>query len=579
MKLIDALELLKKPVAKGARSFHVILACGFTPLHFQTFLAAELQERLPGRRVLIETGLFGDLAGNIERLQTIAADAFAVLIEWSDLDPRLGIRGLGGWRPSSLEDIARSTERSVLRLQHALGCAAQRLPTVVCMPTLPFPPLFWTAPDQAGSIELQLHKVAAALAATLTEEPGIRIANMQLLDEVSPLSGRYDVKSDVVAGFPYRLPHASAVASLMSGMIERTQPKRGLITDLDDTLWEGILGEVDVDGISWNMESHTHMHGLYQQFVASLAGAGVLVAVASKNDSALVDRAFARSDLLLPRSDIFPIEAHWSRKSESVRRILDTWNVNADSVVFVDDSPMEVAEVKEAFPDVECIVFPKGDYQGIFDLLKRLRALFGKSFLTEDDALRLKSIRNSGNWRDSGEPESGSSDDLLRTAEASIVFSQTRQGEDAREFELVNKTNQFNLNGRRFGEQEWRSFKSDSGAFVLSVSYKDKFGPLGTIALMLGRAEGRVIHLSAWVMSCRAFSRRIEYQCLKHLFETFGADEIAFDYCETPRNGPLREFFVQSFETVPIPSFRLTNEQFSSKVPPLYHFVEVKCSV
>lgn len=579
MKLIDALELSKKPVAKGARSFHVILACGFTPLHFRTFLAAELQERLPGRRVSIETGLFGDLAGNIERLQTIAADAFVVVIEWSDLDPRLGIRGLGGWRPSRLEDIARSTEQSALRLQHALANVAQRLPTVVCMPTLPFPPLFWTMPDHAGSIELQMHKAAAALAASLAEEPGIRIASKQVLDEASPPGQRYDVKSDVLTGFPYRLPHASAVASLLSGIIERSQPKKGLITDLDDTLWGGILGEDGIEGISWNLESHTQMHGVYQQFVASLADAGVLVAVASKNDAGLVEQAFDRSDLLVSRNDMFPFEVNWSRKSESVKRILDAWNVGADSIVFIDDSPMEVAEVKAAFPDLECIVFPKGDYQGIFDLLKRLRALFGKSNLTEDDAVRLKSIRNSANWRPSGEPGNGSNNDLLRTAEASIVFSQRREGEDAREFELVNKTNQFNLNGRRFSEQEWRSFKGDSEAFVLSVSYKDKFGPLGTIAVMLGRAEGQVIHLSAWVVSCRAFSRRIEYQCLRHLFVTFGADEIVFDYCKTPRNGPLREFFTQSFETVPVPDFRLTKEQFSSKVPPLYHLVEVKSSV
>ena len=60
-------------------------------------------------------------------------------------------------------------------------------------------------------------------------------------------------------------------------------PKKGLITDLDDTLWAGILGEIGVEGISWDMANRAHVHGLYQQFLSSLASAGVLLAVASKN--------------------------------------------------------------------------------------------------------------------------------------------------------------------------------------------------------------------------------------------------------------------------------------------------------
>jgi FkbH-like protein len=447
------------------------------------------------------------------------------------------------------------------------------------MPTLSLPPLFWTASDQAGLIELQLHRVVAVLATALSGESGVRVANRQLLDEISPPGQRYDVKSDILTGFPYRLSHASSVASLLASLIERPHAKKGLITDLDDTLWAGILGDDGVDGIFWDLNHQAHIHGLYQQFVASLAGAGVLVAVASKNDSALVDRAFERRDLLLSKADIFPFEVHWSSKSDSVGRILDAWNVGADSLVFIDDSPLEVAEVKAAFPDLECIVFPKGDYQGIFNLLKHLRELFGKPFLTEDDALRLNSIRNSSEWRNSPASGIGSFDDLLRTAEASIVFTQKREGEDAREFELVNKTNQFNLNGKRLSEQEWQRFKSDSAAFVFSVSYKDKYGPLGTVAVMLGRAGGRVAHVSAWAMSCRAFSRRIEHQCIKHLFDAFSADEIVFDYLETPRNGPLTEFFAQLQGTRPVPGLCLSKGEFEAQAPPLYHLVEVKCSV
>jgi FkbH-like protein len=353
---------------------------------------------------------------------------------------------------------------------------------------------------------------------------------------------------------------------------------KGLITDLDDTLWGGILGEAGVDQISWHLDRRTHMHGLYQQCIASLAQAGTLVAVASKNDAVLVAAAFERGDLLLSKSDVFPIEAHWSRKSESVQRILDAWNIGADSVVFVDDSPMEVAEVKAAFPEMDCRVFPKGDDKAIYELLKTLRDAFGKRLITEEDSLRLGSLRDSDVRRGQEHSMSLSADDFLRSAQATILFDFGATA-DMRAFELINKTNQFNLNGKRLTETEWRNFFKDPAAFLLSVTYQDKFGPLGKIAAIMGKRHGSTVHLDYWVMSCRAFSRRIEHQCLSYLFESIGADQIAFGYEATPRNGALQEFFAEFLLAAPVPGVHLTKEDFSHRVPPLFHRVEVAAHV
>ena len=44
-----------------------------------------------------------------------------------------------------------------------------------------------------------------------------------------------------------------------------------------------------------------------------------------------------------------------------MKRILEIWNIAADSVIFVDDSPMELAEVAAAHPGIECVLFPKED--------------------------------------------------------------------------------------------------------------------------------------------------------------------------------------------------------------------------
>jgi FkbH-like protein len=155
-----------------------------------------------------------------------------------------------------------------------------------------------------------------------------------------------------------------------------------------------------------------------------------------------------------------------------------------------------------------------------------------------------------------------------------MTFESAKANADPRAFELVNKTNQFNLNGKRFSEAEWQNILSDPAAFVLTVSYKDKYGPLGKIAVIMGKMQGHKLRVSSWVMSCRAFSRRIEYQCLNYLFETLGASEISFDYEATPRNGPLREFFANVLGGPPVPGLGLTKEQFATRIPPLFHRVE-----
>ena len=65
LNLLEALELTRKPVADDARPLRVFLACGFTPLHLQTFLHAHLREFFPEARIEIKTGLYGDLCGSL----------------------------------------------------------------------------------------------------------------------------------------------------------------------------------------------------------------------------------------------------------------------------------------------------------------------------------------------------------------------------------------------------------------------------------------------------------------------------------------------------------------------------------
>ena len=549
-----------------------------SPLHPGTFLRAQLCKLFPGHSPSVQTGLYGDLIGNLHRVAEVSATV--VVIEWADLGPRLGLRRLGGWEPSQLQDIVGEGKRSCDLLQNGMAAVARNIPLVVCFPTLPLVPVSFTPLARASDLTLELRSRVASLSAALSHLPGVRIVDPQRLDALSP-SRRLDVNSDLSAGFPYTLAHASALAEVLAGLVLNPQPKKGLITDLDDTLWHGILGEVGVQGISWDLDNHSQIHALYQQLLRALAASGTLIAVASKNDRSLVEQAFARRDLILPGSDVFPFEVHWGAKSESVVRILGAWNISADDVVCVDDSPMDLAEIKAAHPAAECLLFPPENPQAVYDLLERLRDLFGKGKISQEDSLRAASLRANAELQHGTKQASpGTSEEFLRQIDGKVTFSSQKQPLDSRSLELVNKTNQFNLNGRRFQEAEWQNWLNAHDTVFLAASYRDKFGPLGKIAVIAGEllnsdsSGKRRLCIRTWVMSCRAFSRLIEYECVQWLFAKLDVEELEFDFFPTARNTPMQNFWQQVRNVPAALHCRLSRAQFMQSCPALSHSVE-----
>jgi len=571
MKLVEALKILRDNPPTGSENHNVFLACGFTPLHLQTFLGAYLRRLFPDRRISIHTGLFSDCLGNLERLPKSPLDAVAVVLEWDDLDPRLGLRQLGGWGPGIHSDILTNVENRLDRFFKAIVDAADEYPVALCSPTLPLPPISFQPRWQDGAFELELHDSLGRFSATIARIRGVRVASRQRLEEESPASERRDIKSELTTGFPYRLAHASTVAGFLARLICPPAPKKGLITDLDDTLWHGILGEVGIRGITWDLDHHSLIHGLYQQVLGSLAETGVLIAAASKNNRETVDQAIQREDLVIPGRYLFPVEAHWGPKSDSVGRILRTWNIAADSVVFVDDSPLELAEVKAAYPDIECLRFPTHDYREAYAFLGELRDLLGKETIVAEDSIRRESLRRSALFHEGDSASLTPSMGFLKDVEAELSLDFAKDPEDPRAFELINKTNQFNLNGRRYSQGRWRDYLRQLDTFLLRVAYRDKFGPLGTIAVLAGRRQPEALQIDFWVMSCRAFSRRIEHRCLEQLFEQLEVERIAFDYQPTQRNGPLQDFFSSLLDGVPQPGFQLTRDRFKARCPALFH--------
>ena len=231
------------------------------------------------------------------------------------------------------------------------------------------------------------------------------------------------------------------------------------------------------------------------------------------------------------------------------------------------------SEVRAAHPGIECMLFPKSESAAGLKFLRHLRDLFGKPRVSKEDAYRLESIRQNQQFVQTN-GVGVSAEDFLSKAEAMITLEYNPSGSDRRVVELVNKTNQFNLNGMRYTEAEWQRSVATPNSFVLAVSYQDKFGPLGKIAVLRGRAEGPQLRIGTWVMSCRAFSRRIEHQCLAQLFRRFAAEEMIFEFKETPKNRPMQDFLSGVSDGPVTSELQLQRNVFEAKCPNLYHQVK-----
>src|SRR5439155_16489115 len=152
--------------------------------------------------------------------------------------------------------------------------------------------------------------------------------------------------------------------------------------------------------------------------------------------------------------------------------------------------------------------FPGDDPAALWAMLARLRDRFGKTTITEEDRLRSASLRAAAS-ADAPLAHSPGFEQFLADAHAEITLDARLDRDDPRALELVNKTNQFTLNGRRYTDVQWRALLDRPDAFLVRVGYRDRFGPLGTIAILAGRRDGATLAVDVWAMSCRAFSRRI----------------------------------------------------------------------
>ena len=130
--------------------------------------------------------------------------------------------------------------------------------------------------------------------------------------------------------------------------------KKCLVLDLDNTLWGGVIGDDGLDGIVLGEGSAAgEAHLALQRYAKQLKERGVILAVCSKNDAKIAEAAFRdHPEMVLRRADIAVFQANWDDKAQNLKAIAAKLNIGFDSLVFVDDNPIERARVRQSLPMV-----------------------------------------------------------------------------------------------------------------------------------------------------------------------------------------------------------------------------------
>ena len=353
----------------------------------------------------------------------------------------------------------------------------------------------------------------------------------------------------------------------------RESPKKVIVLDLDNTLWGGVIGDDGLDGIEIGDTSpRGEAFKSFQQYLASLAARGVLLAACSKNDYDKAVEPFEKHpEMALRMKDFASFKANWQPKSENIRQIASELNLGLDSLVFVDDNPAEIEIVKQFVPEVGTLLLGPDPSEYVAQL-QDARWFEPKSLTAED-------LERSGQYRQEAQRQELLSsitdiDAYLASLEMQAHIREFRAVDAPRISQLINKSNQFNLTTRRRTEAQVQAIVADPAYFHFTVRLADRFGDYGLISVVIGKIDGDVAEIDTWLMSCRVLKRQVEEEVLNQivrLAQMHGATRIRGVYLPTAKNGMVRDHYPNlGFTPLPVESperleFELETEPYQMK--------------
>ena len=362
-----------------------------------------------------------------------------------------------------------------------------------------------------------------------------RICDVTAFDGVlaAEVPGFYDERMRQLAAMPYSLAGIRAIVEEFqwSMMVDGLKV---LAVDADNTLWRGILSEDGRDAL--------HPCRELQQGLASLAAAGVVLVLLTKNDPPAAGAGFMRSDMPLQDGDVTLRASNWAPKAGNLLAACRRLNLSIDSVVFLDDNPFERAQMFAHLPQVAIAPWTGWPEGGDIawrerQLVRRLRTYcFAGVGATEEDRLRNRNYRA----RLAADPGAyATPGDYLEALGLYASWSLAAPADCPRLAQMAGKTNQFNATTIRRSEAEFRALIADGARRVYVFRAGDRYGEMGIVCYVVLDCARRCI--SDFVMSCRAMGRTLEH----FAYATVCADagyRPAADFTPTAKNAPFAAF-------------------------------------
>jgi FkbH-like protein len=369
-------------------------------------------------------------------------------------------------------------------------------------------------------------------------------------------------------------PMAPLYGDLVARIVaaQRGRSYKCLVLDLDNTLWGGVIGDDGIEGLVLGQGSAAGEAFIaFQDYAQLLSERGIILAVCSKNDEKIALAPFTdHPDMVLKRSSFAAFVANWSDKATNLRAIAAEINIGLDALVFADDNPFERNLVRRELPMVAVPELPE-------DAAFYAQCIADGGYF-ESVRMTAEDFSRAGQYRANAERESSrqSTTDLptyLKSLEMEMQATSFDAMGQARITQLINKTNQFNLTTRRYGEREIEAAMADKDMITFQIRLADKFGDNGMIAVVIAKPAQRPgeLMIDTWLMSCRVLGRQVEQATLNLLVgeaRKRGYHTLIGEFRPTEKNGLVRDHYAKlgfqkdgaddaggSFWRLPVPNY------------------------
>jgi FkbH-like protein len=342
-----------------------------------------------------------------------------------------------------------------------------------------------------------------------------------------------------------KFPFADELVPLYADHVARTvaairgKSAKALILDLDNTVWGGVIGDDGLEGIQVAQgDARGEAHLAVQRLALDLRQRGIVLAVCSKNTDEVAREPFEKHpEMLLRLEHIAVFQANWNDKATNIQAIAEELSLGLDSMVFMDDNPMERGLVRKLLPQVRVPELPD-------DPAYYARTLAAAGYF-EAVAFANEDLQRAGFYQDNAkraslEKQVGGVDAYLASLDMTITFQPFDATGRARIVQLINKSNQYNLTTRRYTDPEVTEAEIDPEVFTLQVRLADIFGDNGMISVVICKpGAAGVWEIDTWLMSCRVLGRKVEFMVLREILEharAAGIGKLSGTYRPTDRN-------------------------------------------